>query len=701
MEREYPKTRRDAVVERIHGVEIEDPYRWLEDSTCKEVMDWIGQQNELTLSIIEEYPGYDSMKKRMSDLYNHDQVYITDFTVTNTGTGPRFFYLFRGAGENQAKLCYQDGERGDRNVLYDPITVSKEGLASVDWFSPSNDGSRIAFGVSEGGTEKSVLRVMVVGTKSFLEEKIPQTKWCSLKWLHNEGFYYSRYPLPGSVSDEDLNYYHHVYYHRLGEDYEEDVKVFGETREKTEHPHVLINAECSLLAIASHRFTSTDIHIAEVNPDNPATLDFVPLIETHSFLNAPLFDGNNLYVLTQRDAPNGQIVRYDLSAFLAHKTVPEASTIIPESEGVIFYPYGTRFTVLEDKVAVIEDRNVSSSLKLYDTDSKELVDETHFRTHVTIYTLASAPGLDTFYYLISSFFSPICINGYEPGGVRTVFKPRVDIDSTQFQSEQVWYISKDGTKIPMFLLSKKNIDRNESTPVTVTGYGGFGISIRPQYAPAAFAWIALGGVVALPNLRGGGEYGREWHRAGNRENKQNVFDDFIAATEWLIEKGIGSRDTISITGGSNGGLLVGAALVQRPDLFGAVTCRAPLLDMIRYTNFQVAKTWVSEYGNPEIEEEFNWIYPYSPYHHVRDVSYPPTLLLTALGDTRVDPMHALKMAARLQYNVGPLDEERPILLYTESKAGHGAGISKEKAIDISAKSFTFRAHHTGMDLLRE
>jgi prolyl oligopeptidase len=250
----------------------------------------------------------------------------------------------------------------------------------------------------------------------------------------------------------------------------------------------------------------------------------------------------------------------------------------------------------------------------------------------------------------------------------------------------------------MFILSKKGIQVSEKTPVTLTGYGGFGVSMNPIFSQNYVTWVEQGGVMAIPHLRGGGEYGQKWHRAGNRENKQNVFDDFIAAAEWLIENGIGSRETIAIYGGSNGGLLVGAALVQRPDLFGAVSCHVPLLDMIRYTNFQVAKTWSPEYGDPEVKEEFEWIYAYSPYHHVKEAEYPATLLHTALGDTRVDSMHAFKMTAKLQNIVEELDETRPVILLTESKAGHGISSPVEKTVDLWAKSFVFRAHYTGLDI---
>jgi prolyl oligopeptidase len=539
---------------------------------------------------------------------------------------------------------------------------------------------------------------MNVDTKEFLEEKIPQTKWCSLVWRKNEGFYYSRYPLPGTVSKEDENYYHHVYYHKLGEDYREDVKVFGKGRVKTEHPDLSINDDCSILAITSQRFTSADIHIAKVISNDPSSLDFIPIIESDSVVSIPKFHKNQLFVNTQLEAPNGQILKYDLSNFHNDQKIPKNESVVKESEGVIFGPLYMRFAVFDRLIAVIEDKNASSSLKVYSIESGELVDDVNFGTHVTLHQLVTTSVLDSFYYSLGSFFYPASHYKYQQGKTNTLYKPSLEIDPDIFQSELVWFNSKDATKVSMFLLSKKGVSPSKSTPVTITGYGGFGISLNPDYSPWYVAWVENGGVVAIPHLRGGGEYGQQWHRAGNRENKQNVFDDFISAAEWLIENRIGSKATIAIYGGSNGGLLVGAALVQRPDLFGAVSCHVPLLDMIRYTNFQVAKTWATEYGDPSVKEEFEWIYPYSPYHHVKDAEYPATLMHTALGDSRVDPMHAFKMAAKLQNKSVPFDEKRPIILYTESKAGHGAGSSTEKIIDLWTKSFIFRAHHTGLKI---
>jgi prolyl oligopeptidase len=691
----YPHTRREDIIEEVHGVKIEDPYRWLEDASSSEVQEWVEKQNELTLSLLNEYGGVDIVKKRLLDLFQYDYIQILQFQVRKRKDGPRFFYFYREAGKNQPSLCYQDGEDGERIVLYDPLEESEEALISIDWFYPSQDGGYVAYGTSEGGTEQSVLYVMDVDRRELLSEKIPQTKWGDVVWLKNEGFYYSRYPLPGTVSPEDENYYHHVYYHKLGDDYKNDVKVFGEGRPKTEHPLLAINDDCTMLSVVSYRFISSDIHVAQIDIDNPTTLSFEPIIQNDSVLSHCDFAGNNLYVVTQIDAPNGKIVRYDLSQF--KEKVPEAETVIRETDGVLLIDPNI-FAVFGNQIAVIEEKSASSNLKVYDTSSGKLVDEVDFGSQVTVNYASTAPGLDCFYYSYDGYFYPATHYTYRKGKSTVLYKPELDLDDDLFQSKLVWYTSKDGTKVSMFVLSKKGMGVSEKTPVTLTGYGGFARSNSPIYLPSYVTWVEQGGILAIAHLRGGGEYGQKWHRAGNRENKQNVFDDFIAAAEWLIENKIGSKETLAISGGSNGGLLVGAALVQRPDLFGAVVCQVPLLDMIRYTNFQVAKTWSPEYGDPEIKEEFDWIYPYSPYHHVEDRKYPATFLHTALGDTRVDSMHAFKMVAKLQNVARELDEERPQVLYTESQAGHGAGSSIEKTVDLWSKAFVFRAHHTGLEI---
>jgi len=607
----YPVTRRENIVEEIHGITIEDPYRWLEDATSSEVLEWVEAQNKLTTSILDGYSGSKTISKRLRNLYQYDFIQEAYFQVVATENGPRFFYFFRKAGKDQQSLCYQDGEDGERIVLFDPLEVSKDALISIDWFLASSDGSLVAYGISEGGTELSVLYVMDVDKKRIHSEKIPQTKWCDLVWLKNEGFYYSRYPLPGTVSSEDENYYHHVYYHKLGDDYKNDVKVFGEGRLKTEHSLVFINEDCTLLAIAGYRYTNSDIYITTIDPENPASLNLVPVIENDSFVSKPLLKENQLFVHTEINAPNGTILQYDLNKFSEDGVIPDGTTVVEETDGVVSTKEYRRFAILNRHIAVIENKNASSSLKIYDINTGEVVENVSFNFHVSLYGLLALPGTDTFYYSLGSFFSPTSHYSYKDGESHLLYKPDLDIDSDLFQSKLVWYRSKDGTEVSMFILSKKGVEVSEKTPVTLGGYGGFGISLTPGFSPEIITWIERGGVLAIPHLRGGGEYGQKWHHAGYRENKQNVFDDFIAAAEWLIENKIGSQKTITISGGSNGGLLVGAALVQRPDLFGAVSCHVPLLDMVRYTNFHVAKVWSPEYGNPEIKEEFDWIYPYS------------------------------------------------------------------------------------------
>ncbi|MFX1561314.1 MAG: prolyl oligopeptidase family serine peptidase, partial [Promethearchaeota archaeon] len=575
MGRSYPETRRENIVDEIHGVKIEDPYRWLEDASSSEVQEWVDEQNKLTLSLLDEYGGEDIFKKRMLDLYQYDYIQALNFQVRKRKDGPRFFYFYREAGKNQPSLCYQDGEDGKRIVLYDPLEESEEALISIDWFYSSHDGKYVAYGTSEGGTELSDLYVMDVDRRELLSEKIPQTKWCDIAWLKDEGFYYSRYPLPGTVSPEDENYYHHVYYHKLGEDYKKDVKVFGEGRPKTEHPYLAISDDCTLLTIMSYRFISSDIHVARIDSDSPASLSFVPVIENDDVVSVCDFVGDHLYVVTQIDAPNGHIIRYDLSQF--KDEAPKADIVVKETDGVLTLDTSI-FAVFENQIAVIEEKSASGNLKIYDIDSGELVDEVDFGSKVTVNNVSSAPGLDCFYYSYGGYFYPATHYTYRKRKSTVLYKPELDLDDDLFQTKLVWYTSKDDTKVSMFILSRKGVEVSEKTPVTLTGYGGFSVSNTPIYAPSYVTWVEQGGLMAIAHLRGGGEYGQKWHNAGNRENKQNVFDDFIAAAEWLIENGIGSKETIAISGGSNGGLLVGAALVQRPDLFGAVACHVPLLD---------------------------------------------------------------------------------------------------------------------------
>ena len=698
MSSKYPHTKKESLVEKIHGYDIEDPYRWLEDTKNPQVQEWINTQNDFADGIINQYDGKDKIIDRLRELFNYDVIIPGKFTLSKTRHGIRYFYELRRAGESQPVLYYQDGDDGERVELLNPVKISPDGLVAIDWFVPSPDGSFVVYGISEGGTERSILHILNVDTGEELSEKIPQTRYSSIAWFpDNSGFYYTRNPLPGEVPKEEEDYYKHVFYHKIGSDYRKDIKVFGEGRDPAEIPALYTNADCSVLVYNGYRFTETDIYVSRVNKDNPTELDFKTVVESKDIVNMPMVVDDTIYLVTQADAPNGRVLEYSIEEVLEKGDQAQARELIKESTGVISIQF-ERFTSFGEFIAIAEDENAHSKLKIYDRYSGELVDTIAFTSYSSVLSIASHHGVPRVYYMTETFFSPPTVFFYETKEKKSIFyRPNLDLDESEFEAKQVWYESKDGTRVSMFVLSKAGIEISKTTPVLLTGYGGFGISNTPAYNQTHIVWTENGGVFAVSNLRGGAEYGQEWHMAGNRDKKQNVFDDFISAAEWMIKQGIGSKDTLSILGGSNGGLLVGAALVQRPDLFSSVYCAVPLLDMLRYTNFLIAKYWIPEYGDPTKEEEFKWLYSYSPYHHVKsDTIYPPTYFYTAEGDSRVDPMHALKMAARVQdLTTGPIDTN-PILLWVETSAGHGVGMPVEKVIETRTRFLMFLAHHSGI-----
>jgi len=698
--KEYPNTRIENVVEEIHGVTITDPYRWLENSSDKEVLDWIKTQRDFATRIMDAYKGWDQTYAHVKRLLSFDSILPYSFNISETPTDLRFFFLMRELGKKQYSLFYQNEKEGNRIELINTDELSSEGHVVIDWYYPSQDGRLVAYGLSKGGTEKSVLHIIDVERKHVFSEQIPQTRACSLIWLpDNSGFYYTRYPLVGTVPPEEENYNRHIFFHKLGDDYKNDVKVFGENTQPNSLLWMVANNDCTALSVVESLFTRSDIHISAVNPEHPLSLGFSSIITNSSVLNIPIIYGTKLYIITQKDAPNGKIIMYDLKEFFQHGDIKDSKTIIEEDMSVIT-PDLDRFVVLQNRIGVVKEQNAMSKIVLYDSETGHLIEEVKFDTPMTVQSIYSLKESDALYFMAESFLKPTSIYIHKIGtGTELLTGPSLDIDSESINVKQEWYKSKDGTKVSMFVAYRDNIELSSTTPVFLFGYGGFGHSMTPRYNPESYVWIINGGVLAIPNLRGGNEYGQEWHRAGNRENKQNVFDDFIAAAEWLTDNRIGSRETLGIIGGSNGGLLVGAALVQRPDLFKCVYCSLPLLDMIRYTRFQIGKLWIPEYGDPEIKEEFRWLYAYSPYHNTTSgIRYPTIFFKTALGDSRVDPMHALKMTAKIQNETLAPIEENPVLLWVETEEGHAVGRSLEQEIEGKTRALVFMAHYTGMKL---
>lgn len=675
-----PETHRVDVVEVIHGQKVADPYRWLEEIENEEVQAWIKKQNDYSRSILDKIEGRDKITKRLRELLSVGS--ISTPIVRNN----RYFYQRREGLQNQPVLYVRDGLKGKSRALIDPNALSKEGLTSLDWWYPSQDGKLLAYGLSQHGDEWSTLYILNVDTGEKLKEGIPRTRYCSLAWLpDNSGFYYTRYPKPGTVPPGEENYNRHLYFHKLGKDYHEDIKIFGEGRDPRDLIIVSLSPDGRYMLLIIYKFATSEIFFCDLKE---APGKYIPVITGVDALSLGTIYKNSLFILTNLNAPN-----YTLYSTSVNQPEKENwKQIISEGEGVL-----QDFNIIGDKIFVNELRNATTFLKIYSLTGQLL-------SSIELPTLGSAStpsgewnGQEAFFFFQSFFYPPTAYRYDLKTEKLSIFDQiKINVDSSNYESKQVYYTSKDGTKISMFIVHRKGLKLNGSNPTLLTGYGGFNISLTPMFQGPYFFWLEHGGVLAIPNLRGGGEYGEKWHKAGMLGNKQNVFDDFVAAAEWLINKKYTNPRRLAIAGGSNGGLLMGAVLTQRPDLFAAVYCAVPLLDMIRYHHFSIAKLWIPEYGSSEDPEQFKWLYAYSPYHHVKKgTKYPAVLFTTAESDSRVDPMHAMKMAAYVQYANA---SDNPILLWVEPKAGHGVGKPVEKIVAQIADIYSFFCWRLGVSI---
>jgi prolyl oligopeptidase len=662
-----PETRATQAVETIHGVEVRDPYRWLEDGGDPEVRAWVAAQNAFSHSVLDPLARRPAIAERIRQALD----------VGTLGTCvPRGRYRFlvrRGAGMDQPVLEVSEAG-GPPRVLVDPAPLSEDRTTALDWWWPSPDGELVCVGLSEAGTEDSALRLVRTATGEWLDDRIPRCRWSAVAFEPGgTAILYTRQPEPGTVPAGEELYHRHVWRHVLGTDPAEDVRVFGEGRDKLDVPsEVSISADGRWTAITLfHGWSRTSVFLRD------GSREFEPIFEGRDEKVFAWFAGDRLLAVTNVDAPRFRLVEIDPS-----RPRPEAWTdLVPESEHVLA---GAALT--EDRLAVHHLVDACSRVSLH------LPDGTFERT-VALPAFSSVTGLGghpsspDLYLTVESFTRPAAIVRVDGARLERLHPP-AGFDPDRYPVRQVWFISRDGTRVPMFLIGRAE----GAGPTVLTGYGGFSVSRTPLWMPAAVPFLEAGGLVALATLRGGGEFGEPWHRAGMRERKQNVFDDFTGAAEWLISAGLAAPAQLGILGGSNGGLLVGAAMTQRPELFGAVVCRVPLLDMVRYERFKVAELWAAEYGSAADPEQFGWLYGYSPYHRVRDgVRYPPTLLTAGEEDARVDPMHARKMAARLQ----AADPSAMVLLRVEPRAGHGQGKPVAKLVPEEADVWSFLLHALG------
>lgn len=675
----YPPTPVAPVTDTYHGDVVTDPYRWLEDSDSPAVQAWTAEQNALTEAWLSAIPARQRIRARLAELL------AIGVLGCPTPVRGRYLYLRREGMQNQPVLYVRDGLEGPERTAIDPNALSADGTTALDWYEPSMDGRLLAYGLSADGSEQSTLRVLDLDTGETLGDEIPHTRAADVAWLPDRsGFYYTRYPAPGEVPEGEEHYHRSVFFHRLGDDYRRDALSF-KPAEKEFWPGVSLSDDGRwLLLSVSRGFDRNDLYLQDRAGGGP----FVAVAQDLPFV----FDGQvvrgTLYLRTNDGAPNYRLITVNAAVATDREQWRE---IVAARETAVLS--SVRVTARRLVLDYLE--RASARLCLANLNGSDMI-EVPLPTFGSLFGLGSEPDGEELLYGFSSYTVPPSVYRVDLASGESHLWRRVDagIEPEQFLVEQISYPSKGGTGISMFLVHRRDLERNGSAPTYLTGYGGFNISMTPGFARSLMLWLEQGGVLAVPNLRGGGEYGEAWHQAGMLAQKQNTFDDFIAAATWLIAEGYTAPERLAIAGGSNGGLLMGAALTQRPALFRAVLVQVPLLDMLRYHRFLIARLWIPEYGSAEEPEQYAWLRAYSPYHAVRDgVAYPAALFATAESDTRVDPFHARKMVARLQ---AASSSGRPVLLRLESRAGHGAGKPLTKVLDELTDTWTFIFRELGL-----
>ena len=681
----YPKTKKVDTVTNYFGTQVKDPYRWLEDDMCEETARWVEDQNKTTFGYLENIPFREELKQRLTTLWNYEKV-GAPFKEGDYS----YFYKNDGLQNQYVIYRYKTGQDPDKTeVFLDPNTFTEDGTISLGGLSFSENGSLAAYSISEGGSDWRKVLVMNAQSKEIIEDTIVDVKFSGISWLKNEGFYYSSYDKPKGSELSAKTDQHKLYYHKLGTSQKEDELIFGGTPEQ-KHRYVggrTTQDNKYLIVSASVSTSGNKLFIKDLgDPKSP----FVT-VQKDTDSDTSVIDnvGSKLYLVTNRNAPNKKVVTVDAS-----NPGPENwKDLIEETQNVLRASTGGGYIFANYM------ENAVSAIKQYSYDGT-LVRE------VVLPGVGSAGGFgakkqDTsFYYSFTNYLTPGSIYSYEisSGTSKLYKKPSIDFNSDEYQSRQVFYTSKDGTQVPMIITHKKGIVLDGTNPTILYGYGGFNISLTPSFSITNAVWMEQGGVYAVANLRGGGEYGKKWHDAGTKLQKQNVFDDFIAAAEYLIGKKYTSSDFLAIRGGSNGGLLVGATMTQRPDLIKVALPAVGVLDMLRYHTFTAGAGWAYDYGTAQQSKEmFEYLKAYSPVHNVTPgTKYPATMVTTGDHDDRVVPAHSFKFAAELQEKQGGT---APVLIRIETDAGHGAGTPVSKTIEQYADIYGFTLYNMGYKVL--
>ncbi len=676
----YPETKKTATVDTYFGTEVSDPYRWLEDDKSEETAAWVKEENKVTFDYLSKIPFRNKIKERMEKLWNYEKISAPfkegDYT-----------YFYKNNGLQNQSVLYRTDKSGKEELFLDPNTFSKDATTSLDGVSFSKDGSKVAYSISKAGSDWRTVIFIDAKTKKEIDTPLIDVKFSGLSWKGNEGIFYSSYEKPKGSELSAKTDEHKLYFHQLGTAQKKDLVIFGD-KEKRRYVGGSVSEDDRYLFISAANSTSgNELYLKDLNAPNSK---IIPIVSNFDF-DVDVIDnlGSKLYILTNINAPNKRIVSVDAS----NPGIENWVDFIPETDNVLSPNTGAGYifaTYMKDAISLVKQYDFKGNLI----------------REVTLPGIGTASGFGgktkdaELYFSFTNYTTPATIYSYNPKeGKATVYKkPTVDFKSENYISSQVFYTSKDGTKIPMIITHKKGLKLEGKNPTILYGYGGFNISLTPSFSIANAVWLEMGGIYAVANLRGGGEYGKKWHDAGTKLQKQNVFDDFIAAAEYLIAENYTSSDFLAIKGGSNGGLLVGAVMTQKPDLMKVALPAVGVLDMLRYHTFTAGAGWAYDYGTSEDSKEmFEYIKGYSPVQNVKmGTKYPATLVTTGDHDDRVVPAHSFKFAAQLQAkHVG----NNPVLIRIETNAGHGAGKPVSKTIEEASDIQAFTLYNMGFNSL--
>lgn len=691
----YPKAARDPLIETLHGREVADPYRWLEDSTSQETKKWSAEEEALWSAHLSELSGRDGWASRVLELL------AAGYVSAPAWRGEHAFFMRRAAGQEHAILFVDIDGTGER-VLIDPMAIDPKGMTTLDAWQPSKEGHFLAYQLSKGGTEESKLYVLDVATGETVEGPTDRTRYSPVAWLPGgSAYFYVRRLDPSLLPADEAQYHRRIYLHQVGTSVDADVEIFGAGLEMTNYYDVSVSLDGRWLQVSASAGTEprNDLWLADLtaSPTSAPTLVKIQDAENDAQTGIHFGRDGRAFILTDRDASRGRICIASPSELLTQGTLATWHEFILEDDEAVLEGWSILdgADIETPLLLVAWTRHALSEVSIHDLSTGEKRGEIALPGLGSLAGLTERPeGGHEAWFGYTDHVTPPTVyrfDGRNSQVTKWADPPGSIVVPTVF-SRQVAYTSRDGTTVRMSILSLTK-DPDRPRPTTLYGYGGFGVGLNPGYSAAALAWVEAGGVWVVANIRGGDEEGEEWHRQGMRGEKQNVFDDFHAAAERLIADGWTTPEQLAIQGGSNGGLLVGAALTQRPELYAAVVCSAPLLDMVRYESHGLGATWADEYGSATIAEEFEWLISYSPYHHVHaGVAYPATLFTVFEGDSRVDPLHARKMCAELQFATS---SDWPILIRAESNVGHG-GRAVSKAVDVTADGLAFASRWTGL-----